>query len=132
MSEWNECSETCWNTDSSKPYQLRTMSPAQFGGQECVSLAVRQECNINACGSDCEIGEWSECSLTCGGGTQTRLVKKETMDGKQCPANVEAEQPCNVHECDYDCKISAWSKCDRTCDDGTGAGTQTRTLTSPI
>ena len=82
---------------------------------------------------DCAVGEFrdfSVCSNTCGGGTQTRsrtVITPKSGNGKECPPLSET-QPCNTQICPVNCEVSAYSDfddCSRTC----GGGIQTRTRT---
>ena len=82
---------------------------------------------------DCAVGEFrdfSGCSNTCGGGTQTRsrtVITPKSGNGKDCPPLSE-RRPCNTQVCPVDCKVSGFSDfsdCTREC----GGGTQTRTKT---
>ena len=53
---------------------------------------------------DCEVEDWSlwsDCSVTCGGGTKTRgrgVVQEAEHGGSPCPA-LEHEETCNNHRC---------------------------------
>ena len=82
---------------------------------------------------DCAVGEFrdfSVCSNTCGGGTQTRsrtVITPKSGNGKDCPPLSE-RRPCNTQVCPVNCEVgefSDFSDCTREC----GGGTQTRTKT---
>lgn len=80
---------------------------------------------------DCVVGPWSSwgtCSMSCGGGTQTRTRSVTTPPangGAACPQLSET-QSCNTQPCPVDCVVGPWSEwgsCSATC----GGGSQTRT-----
>jgi hypothetical protein len=73
---------------------------------------------------DCQWSDWSECSLSCGGGTQTRIIETYPSNGGQECGN-KATQDCNTQNCPIDCQWSDWSECSLSC----GGGTQTRSKT---
>ncbi|XP_006824202.1 thrombospondin type-1 domain-containing protein 7A-like [Saccoglossus kowalevskii] len=84
--------------------------------------ALSQSCLI-PCPQECIVShysDWSECTRTCGNGTQirTRHVLVPSMyGGKECPRLAEIK-PCNElptcmekHQYSYKTKISPWSSC---------------------
>jgi len=75
---------------------------------------------------DCAVREWStwsDCSISCGNGTQTRtrnVAYSSNFGGAQCPPLVD-EVPCNTDPCPIDCILTewgAWGDCDRLCGNG--------------
>ncbi|XP_055496877.1 LOW QUALITY PROTEIN: papilin-like [Leucoraja erinacea] len=77
-------------------------------------------------------GPWSGCSVTCGGGVQTRPVYCATMDGdtvgdeEECAAvrdKPHARQTCNPLKC-TDWRPGPWSQCSVSC----GGGHRTRAV----
>ena len=94
-----------------------------------VALIANSTKNKNV---DCAVGEFgnfSVCSNTCGGGTQTRsrrVITPKSGNGKECPELSES-RPCNTQVCPVDCKVSDFTigECSQPC----GGGTQTRTRT---
>jgi hypothetical protein len=77
------------------------------------------------------MGEWSECSENCGGGTQNRTVEckssvGQVVDDTFCTDDKPlSNQACNLRDCEtYKYVVSDWSRCSNDC----GGGTQTRTV----
>jgi len=73
---------------------------------------------------------WSQCSATCGGGTQTRSCTSPSGGGLPCDG--PASQPCNTDACPSTDPVddggwSEWSACSVAC----GGGTQTRACNAP-
>ena len=49
-----------------------------------------------------EYGDWSQCTESCGGGTQNRLRSHETQamnGGADCEGTNVEERICNAHKC---------------------------------
>ncbi|MBN3270749.1 PPN protein, partial [Polyodon spathula] len=81
-----------------------------------------------------KVGEWTACSATCDGGTQTRSVFCLTYDGagsrvveeSQCAAfsaRPHSQQACSLRQC-ATWSAGGWSECSETC----GEGEQTRSV----
>jgi hypothetical protein len=81
---------------------------------------------------DCETGEWSEwspCSVSCGGGSQSRnrLMKTPSKNGGSCILK-ETKEGCNKNPCPRDCKVSDWSQFS-SCQNVNGVWKKIRTKT---
>ncbi|KAL9951960.1 hypothetical protein ACROYT_G044721 [Oculina patagonica] len=141
--DWSasECSVTCGGGTKTLT-RTCTNPPPSNGGKDCSELGpaeMTEECNTEACPIDGGYTDWSEseCSVTCGGGTQT-LTRTCTNPppsngGKDCSELGPAEktQECNTQPCPIDGGYTDWSasECSVTC--GEGTKTFTRTCTNP-
>ncbi|XP_030773410.1 A disintegrin and metalloproteinase with thrombospondin motifs 3 [Rhinopithecus roxellana] len=108
--EWEHCTKTC----GSSGYQLRTvrcLQPLHDGTNRSVHSKYcmgdrpesRRPCNRVPCPAQWKTGPWSECSVTCGEGTEVRQVlcrAGDHCDGEK-PESVRACQlpPCNDEPC---------------------------------
>eukprot|EP00942_MAST-04A_sp_MAST-4A-sp1_P006839 g6839.t1 len=127
LSDWGTCSKECAGGFKEKSIvQLPTE-----GGKACPAQnsTLRQiSCNPQSCSAeDCIVSDYSKCSKTCGGGTQTREVLRNPLfGGKACPTKLNKN--CNTQACPkVDCVLEGWTKCSKTC----GNGTQTRIMIQP-
>jgi len=64
---------------------------------------------------NCEVSDWtdwSECSVTCDGGTQKqvrKVIQYAEKGGRQCPDQLQKSRGCNPDSCDT-CQTTEWSK----------------------
>lgn len=63
-----------------------------------------RDCNENNCPSWTKWSPWSECSLTCGGGSKSRsricaLPDGTSPDGLYCPGEDTQKETCNENTC---------------------------------
>ena len=123
---WSECSVTCGGGTKTRSRSC-TNPPAAHGGDACVGLKeMTQDCNngvfcpgrkttnrisfvnkslsahvvvFSVNGGWTTWGDWSKCSVTCGGGTQTRSRSctnpPAANGGKTCLGLKEMTQDCN-------------------------------------
>jgi hypothetical protein len=139
--QWTACSKTCDNGGARGTQQRArsVISPSQNNGQVCPSLTSKRECAALPCPVDCVPEEWGltwpKCSVSCGGGIQTRrrgVASLERHGGKACSASMlVAVQACNVHACPIDCALSQWSSY-TTCSMSCGGGHQSRARTVDV
>ncbi|XP_077417122.1 A disintegrin and metalloproteinase with thrombospondin motifs 3 isoform X4 [Vanacampus margaritifer] len=105
--DWEHCTRTC----GSLGFQVRTVRCVQLlhaaanrsvHSKYCSADRpdTRRPCNRVACPSHWRTGAWSECSATCGEGTERRLVTCRI--GEQCggdkPENVRVCRPGPCHD----------------------------------
>eukprot|EP00124_Ichthyophonus_hoferi_P005028 Ihof_evm1s645 gene=Ihof_evmTU1s645 len=78
-------------------------------------VSSNEACTVETCPVDCQWSEWqgwTDCSLTCGGGsrTNTRTGTASENGGVACGANDgTATEACNQHSCPIDCVLSDWA-----------------------
>ena len=123
VGEWSKCSKSC---DGGA--QTRTVTCKNNHIGKCLEQDkpnINQKCGDVPC-PQWTVGEWSKCSKSCDGGTQTRTVTCKNNHVGKC---LEPEKPNINQKCgDVPCPqwtVGEWSKCSKSCD----AGTQTRTVT---
>lgn len=133
-SRWSRCSKSCGLGSQTRIRTVKTAS--SNGGTVCPTQQHQEHCNVHTCPSDCKMSEWSswsECSVSCGGATQTRVRSKTTAlyGGVRCGSTTEHKQ-CNEQACPADCVVTPWSPfddCSVSC--GLGSKTRTRVLEAP-
>uniref|UniRef100_A0A8C2GA54 ADAM metallopeptidase with thrombospondin type 1 motif, 2 n=1 Tax=Cyprinus carpio TaxID=7962 RepID=A0A8C2GA54_CYPCA len=85
--EWEECSKSCGKTGSqSRP--VHCVRPELDGSYKAINAKYcnddrpegRRTCNHHLCPAQWRTGPWSQCSVTCGNGTQERQVLCSTPD----------------------------------------------------
>jgi ficolin len=98
--EFSTCTEPCGSGVQSRSRTVATQ-PAN-GGKTCPGLQEKQNCNTHACPIHCQytLGVWSECSKSCGGGTQRKpmtVTVHAAHRGTACPE--ELQRVCNELTC---------------------------------
>ncbi|XP_059494306.1 A disintegrin and metalloproteinase with thrombospondin motifs 13 isoform X2 [Stegostoma tigrinum] len=94
-----------------------------------------EPCTIAPCPPWWEVGEFSECSVTCGGGLRERAiycVKQEALERQQTSdtacavtARPQSVEMCNSQPCPVRWTVSNWSICSTSC----GVGIAERSVT---
>ena len=116
-------------------YKFEVSQWRENGGIECDNIHGQEKSeSCHVCPIHCEgewTPEWTECTETCGGGTQSKtytVITPADYGGDACP-NITGDiwtQPCNTQPCPIDCEghwSPSWSECSKTC----GGGEQTKT-----
>ena len=101
---WGTCSAVCGGGTQTRLVRCQ-VNGADVGFNRCPGTppATSQACNEDPCGSWVS-DEWSTCSATCGGGTQTRVNRCQLngadVDASYCPDTPPAtSQACNEQPC---------------------------------
>uniref|UniRef100_A0A8C1RE98 ADAM metallopeptidase with thrombospondin type 1 motif 7 n=1 Tax=Cyprinus carpio TaxID=7962 RepID=A0A8C1RE98_CYPCA len=110
VGEWQKCSSSCGDIGLSKRTVLcirslgldeqRALQPAECHHLPKPESIVR--CNTHvSCPADWTTGSWSECSVSCGAGSQTRDVTCSWNTGVDCDpkAKPNSTMPCYLQDC---------------------------------
>jgi hypothetical protein len=126
--KYGACTASC---GGGKAYRKRgIIRHVKNGGVKCPALVGSTTCNSKYCPVDCTVSTWgvySECSVTCGKGSQARtrsVMIGAGLGGKKCPS-MKTSKACNMGNCPIHCTVSAWSKW-TSCSASCGVGLKTR------
>lgn len=125
-STWSSCSKTCGPGIKKRS---KKCIPHKYNGRPCPpdeSMVESKQCLIKYCpihGKWKKWGNWSDCSVTCGNGTQTRYrdCSSHGHGGKDCWGKGLQARPCQKYPCKSDNKWSNWNdwtSCSTSCGDG--------------
>uniref|UniRef100_A0A8C1RJQ0 ADAM metallopeptidase with thrombospondin type 1 motif, 2 n=1 Tax=Cyprinus carpio TaxID=7962 RepID=A0A8C1RJQ0_CYPCA len=113
--EWEECSKSCGKTGSqSRP--VHCVRPELDGSYKAINAKYcnddrpegRRTCNHHLCPAQWRTGPWSQCSVTCGNGTQERQVLCSTSDnaiGICVDTKPESIRSCLLAPCPSKCPL---------------------------
>ncbi|XP_052105775.1 SCO-spondin-like [Mytilus californianus] len=132
---WQECSTTCGGGTKTRNRTCTDPVP-HFGGECCNGNNTEAAmCNNILCPIDGNWSVWSKwqvCSVSCGGGNQTRNRTcnnpKPQLGGEYCDGNDSEDIACNKMACPIDgiwSNWNEWTACSLSC----GSGTQSRNRT---
>uniref|UniRef100_A0A8C6UWE2 ADAM metallopeptidase with thrombospondin type 1 motif, 16 n=1 Tax=Neogobius melanostomus TaxID=47308 RepID=A0A8C6UWE2_9GOBI len=141
----SQCSATCaggqMNTKAACYKDLRVQVNMSYCNPRSKPTTGLVPCNSQPCPASWSMGEWGECSRSCGGGEQTRQVQcaqktsSINMDfllDSQCPQPTPGRrQGCNTHSCPPVWSTGPWSECSRKCGNGLKKRTLLCTSTNP-
>ncbi|XP_035219260.1 papilin-like isoform X2 [Stegodyphus dumicola] len=135
--DFEACSQTCGGGMQVRPVRCIRKSDRDIVDDKLCDPALKPDvnssCNTQPCTASWQIGDWSECSQTCAGGSQFRLVVcHQLIEGNSIIVDEELCQEskpifmraCNLDKECPDWVIGEWSECDSSC----GSGNQTRTV----
>jgi hypothetical protein len=125
-SAWGACSVTCGG--GQKVATRAIAIERDHGGVACTGETTKSDgCNPLPCPIDCTVSPWAawtECSTTCGAGTQThsRTVTIQPQHGGETCPTLSGSRDCNPGPCPIHCEITeAWEvagDCSKTCGGG--------------
>lgn len=132
LTDWfaeGDCSASCGD-GFQKFRRFKMKDSSECEGESMIKYV---KCTNETCATNC-VGyfrdeDWSECTVSCGGGTQNRPFHQITAPsetGKACPSS--ETRACNTEPCVEQCQgeWTPWSPCSERCN----TGTQQRTFTS--
>lgn len=141
--DFSECTKSCGNGTKIRTRNCTNPEP-QYGGKNCSILGKNtefQQCNTHYCSVNGGYTQWSqfsECTKSCGNGTQIRTRNcsnpEPNYGGNNC-SGLGADtdlQFCNTQHCPIDGGYTQWTKfstCSKSC--GEGNMTKRRTCTNP-
>jgi len=104
---WSACSRSCGTGIRTRSRKVR-----MFDGTECGEVLDTATCVATSCPVDCvlsEWGNWTNCSVDCGNGQQTRekvIITAPAYGGKSCESTVEARACVATGGC---CVLGEWN-----------------------
>uniref|UniRef100_A0A8C9TYC3 ADAM metallopeptidase with thrombospondin type 1 motif 2 n=1 Tax=Scleropages formosus TaxID=113540 RepID=A0A8C9TYC3_SCLFO len=120
--DWEACSKSCGKMG----YQMRSVrcvQPLHDGTNRSIHSKYcnddrpesRRPCNRHLCPATWRVGPWSQCSVTCGNGTQERQVlchTRENTIGLCLDTKPESIRACRLAPCPSDdpscCSVHSW------------------------
>uniref|UniRef100_A0A672ZPP4 ADAM metallopeptidase with thrombospondin type 1 motif 2 n=1 Tax=Sphaeramia orbicularis TaxID=375764 RepID=A0A672ZPP4_9TELE len=123
--EWQNCSKPCGKTGM----QIRSVSCVQpsednttrsIHNKHCSDdrPETRRACNRHPCPTQWRVGPWSQCSVTCGNGTQQRQVVCHNRDdtiGLCLDTKPDTIRVCRMDPCPSECGVSVLSFTGQRC-----------------
>ena len=123
-SDWTVCSKSCGGGQTSRYRNCLLQDYTKLGDNSlgCVGETDQVlDCNTKVCPIWTDWGVWTECSATCGGGSQVRsrdcVLPLERVAG--CIGPKDEERTCNSNTCPIWTDWTEWSECSATCGGGT-------------
>ncbi|XP_075703708.1 A disintegrin and metalloproteinase with thrombospondin motifs 12 [Rhinoderma darwinii] len=109
IGEWQQCSATCGPTGEKKRTVLciKTLGTDEqaLSSEDCHHLTKPKSyisCNRDiSCPSDWSVSNWTECSVTCGGGVRTRNVTCAKYNNESCDPSKKpySKALCGLQQC---------------------------------
>jgi len=134
VGDWGQCSASCGGGLRQR-LVVCIHSETKLQGEDWLCKGerkpmAREECNSEPC-PQWNFGEWSQCTVQCGGGVALRLVRCQDHLGQNLPDHQceldnrpTDRKSCNPQTCDrrhrrsHAWKVGKWSQCSKTCERG--------------
>uniref|UniRef100_H2YGT6 Uncharacterized protein n=1 Tax=Ciona savignyi TaxID=51511 RepID=H2YGT6_CIOSA len=98
--------------------RLRACNNGVFGQDGCTGdISEGEACNTNACPGYSQWTQWSICSVSCAGGTQSR-ERACLSPNRDCVGPSFEERGCNFQACPYWTPWGGFGSCSETCGGG--------------
>ncbi|XP_074610402.1 A disintegrin and metalloproteinase with thrombospondin motifs 20-like isoform X2 [Acropora palmata] len=115
VGSWSQCSSSCDEGFKERTVDCVRGSEKNLACDPLSKPPTRANCNLGMC-PYWKIGEWTECSVTCGEGVQKRKVMcisgvKASCDNTTKPTGTAQ---CNRRSCPF-WRTGRWTRCSRTC-----------------
>ncbi|ESO87438.1 hypothetical protein LOTGIDRAFT_127889, partial [Lottia gigantea] len=125
VGDWSPCSQSC-----GEGLRYRNVfcgvEEEDYDDYRCVEEykpSDTKPCFLGDCPLEWTVGEWQECSQSCGEGMRYRDVfcgVEEDYDDYLCNEEIRPSdtQPCFLRDCPVEWTVGEWQECSKTC--GTG------------
>eukprot|EP01029_Cantina_marsupialis_P023369 TRINITY_DN581278_c0_g1_i2.p1 TRINITY_DN581278_c0_g1~~TRINITY_DN581278_c0_g1_i2.p1 ORF type:complete len:1587 (-),score=238.16 TRINITY_DN581278_c0_g1_i2:149-4909(-) len=124
IDDWSLCSESCGGGTKTREVYCE-YDETSTSDEVCLphfpKPSSTEACNIVACPEWEILSDWTECSKSCGGGEQTRVVSclQDGEESNDCTSTKpDSIQSCNNHICPLWEIVSDWSACSKRCNSG--------------
>ncbi|XP_039614616.1 A disintegrin and metalloproteinase with thrombospondin motifs 6 [Polypterus senegalus] len=130
---WSECSATCAGGSQKQELVCKRLDDNSvvqnsYCDPDSKPPENQRTCNTEPCPPEWFIGDWTECSKTCDGGTRSRTVlcirrigpaEEETLEDSHCLTHRPIEkEACNNQSCPPQWVALDWSECTPKCGQG--------------
>ncbi|XP_014671520.1 PREDICTED: ADAMTS-like protein 2 [Priapulus caudatus] len=121
---WSQCSRTCGDGEQYRSLRCWRMLAPGFDSTVHAELCGEERprtvraCSLAKCGPLWETTTWSQCSVPCGHGEQTRDARCSTTGDESCDPDTRpvSRRICSDGDCVSHWTVTEWSTCRRACE----------------